>query len=516
MNTKRESGWDLSAARIAQAMPLHDTIDRRRAHHATALLESTGYSLRRAAPPPPSEEIETDDDAVEVRVYWGTALLHVAHLDARGSFAVGESGKVDFAIASESLGAARAVLFEAGAVCAIAGAKLSVSCDDGEVFADFSEQTQVPLSRGMRVRQTVGALVFEVGGVKRGKKTRRALVLAALAGGAMLHVLAAGVAVAGMLGAVAAFTPELNSTGADEITNDQRYLIQSYIDGAAEKEREEKPAASLQESNANQTSGGNGGEQAKGSEGTSGDPNSDARGKRWAARGNASDVKLSRAEAIREAQDFGMVGLLNSGMDGDPNAPTVRWGGLLTEGQDPLSARGNMWSDEIGASHGHGLGLSGIGEGGGSRGEGMGMGPIGTYGHGGGWGSCVGVCNGFGPGGRISGSHKTKAPSMTVVPPSVSGRIPPEVIQRTVRMQYGLFRACYETGLRNNPALRGSVTVQFVIGRDGQVSNAGGGGDLPDAGVVSCVTRAFSGLSFTAPENGIVRVGYSIQFVPGG
>ena len=100
---------------------------------------------------------------------------------------------------------------------------------------------------------------------------------------------------------------------------------------------------------------------------------------------------------------------------------------------------------------------------------------------------------------------------------SESPRLPPEVIQRVVRDNFGKFRACYENGLRNNPNLQGRVSVRFVIGRDGSVSNVGNGGsDLPDPAVVQCVVRAYYGLSFPQPEGGIVTVVYPIMFSPGG
>jgi hypothetical protein len=38
---------------------------------------------------------------------------------------------------------------------------------------------------------------------------------------------------------------------------------------------------------------------------------------------------------------------------------------------------------------------------------------------------------------------------------------------------------------------------------------------MPDGNVVSCVVRSFYGLSFPAPENGIVTVTYPIMFQPG-
>jgi hypothetical protein len=209
-----------------------------------------------------------------------------------------------------------------------------------------------------------------------------------------------------------------------------------------------------------------------------------------------------------------MIGLINVGGGGDPNAPTAPWGREDSLGQDPLSARGNMWGDSIGDSFGAGgLGLSGVGEGGGGRGEGIGLGNIGTIGHGAGTGSGQGFGSGHG---RLGGSHKTRSPSIRQGTTQVNGRLPPEVIQRIVRQNFGRFRLCYENGLRTNPNLQGRVAVKFVIDRQGSVSTAqDGGSDLPDQGVVSCVVRGFGNLSFPQPEGGIVTVVYPIIFNPG-
>jgi hypothetical protein len=98
---------------------------------------------------------------------------------------------------------------------------------------------------------------------------------------------------------------------------------------------------------------------------------------------------------------------------------------------------------------------------------------------------------------------------------SVNGRLPPEVIQRIVRQSQGRFKACYTDGLSRNPSLEGRVSVRFVIGRDGMVSNvANGGSDLPDAKVVACVERVFERMTFPAPEGGIVTVSYPLMFSP--
>jgi len=98
---------------------------------------------------------------------------------------------------------------------------------------------------------------------------------------------------------------------------------------------------------------------------------------------------------------------------------------------------------------------------------------------------------------------------------SVNGRLPPEVIQRIARGNYGRLRLCYEDGLRNNPKLAGRVKVKFVIDRTGAVQTAvDGGSDLSDKGVVACVVRHFGNLTFPAPERGIVTVVYPIEFSP--
>ncbi len=98
---------------------------------------------------------------------------------------------------------------------------------------------------------------------------------------------------------------------------------------------------------------------------------------------------------------------------------------------------------------------------------------------------------------------------------TVRGRLPPEVIQRIVRQNFGRLRLCYEHGLRSDPKLSGRVDVKFTIGTDGYVSGASATGTMPDQAVVACVTKAISALSFPAPEGGVVVVTYPISFTPG-
>ncbi len=147
-----------------------------------------------------------------------------------------------------------------------------------------------------------------------------------------------------------------------------------------------------------------------------------------------------------------------------------------------------------------------------------GLGSSSLPGQGSGSGQGFGSGHGFGRGhGRLAGAHQARAPMLRMGHTMVSGRLPPEVVQRIVRMQMGRFRACYERGLVKNPDLAGRVTARFVIGRTGQViSTADGGSDLPDPEVVACVVRNFAALEFPQPEGGIITVTYPIVFASDG
>ncbi|HRI69170.1 MAG TPA: VIT domain-containing protein, partial [Polyangium sp.] len=185
-------------------------------------------------------------------------------------------------------------------------------------------------------------------------------------------------------------------------------LIKS--DAEKEEEEEERPVEEVAEASADNKEGGTG-TRAKGEEGSMGNPNMRS-GNRFGVQGPADDPSISRQAALRDAAEFGMIGLMNAGAGGDPNAPSAPWGRDDSLGSDPTSARGNMWGDGIGDSFGSGgIGLSGVGEGGGGRGdgEGIGLGSIGTIGHGAG----TGTGQGFGSGhGRLGGSHRSKPPSV--------------------------------------------------------------------------------------------------------
>ncbi|XYH99440.1 AgmX/PglI C-terminal domain-containing protein [Sorangium sp. So ce1128] len=218
------------------------------------------------------------------------------------------------------------------------------------------------------------------------------------------------------------------------------------------------------------------------------------------------------------------AGVAGPSADVSPGASAAGEGAALrSPPAPPAPPAGELTMDSFGAG---GLGLSGVGEGGGGRAEGIGLGSIGTVGHGSAAAAPApsaapgtGSGQGFGGGhGRLGGNHSgAAAPSIRMGATQVSGRFPPEVIQRIVRQSFGRFRLCYEEGLRRNARLQGRVAVHFTIDPSGAVANArDGGSDLPDGAVVSCVVRAFHALSFPAPEGGSINVVYPLQFAPPG
>jgi hypothetical protein len=501
------------------------------------------YVLTKSGPDVNPDEVEVNVPAVEVMVMWGDVVLHVSHLSPPRSFYVGEEqGKnlsSDYFIPAEKLGATRApiVLASGGnvALVLLPGAKGFVdiagqgkrkiedivASGGAQPCAELSGAHQILLPAGAKARMEIAgtqpgsALVFQVATVNAGRRAPAGLFSSSRDWSTVLYVGLSLAVHVGLLSAMAFFMPPLGLMDEGAMSKDQLYLIQQYLNASAEREMEQKETDQVSEDNPDNKEGGTG-TRAKGEEGSMGNPNSRDTNRRYGVAGpkDNPDPHIARSAALREAAEFGMIGLLNTGAGGDPNSPTAPWGRDDSLGTDPISARGNMWGDSIGDAFGAGgLGLSGIGEGGGGRGEGIGLGSIGTIGHGAG----TGTGQGFGSGhGRLGGSHRTRPPQVRMGATTVNGRLPPEVIQRIVRQNYGRFRLCYENGLRNNPNLQGRVSVRFVIGRDGSVSNVGNAGsDLPDPGVVSCVTRAYYGLSFPQPEGGIVTVVYPIMFSPG-
>jgi tetratricopeptide (TPR) repeat protein len=231
--------------------------------------------------------------------------------------------------------------------------------------------------------------------------------------------------------------------------------------------------------------------------------------------GNPNTTPASRAYAVRDAQEFGMIGLLDSitttedkrAAGGAPAATATTFAGAAAAPAAKPPA--NRFGDDIG---GGGLGLNGVGPGGGGDGEGIGLGKGNTLGHG----------------------HAAKAPAPQRAPstddpskdisttlrgeaPTVTGSLPPEVVQRIVRQNFGRFRFCFDSARRTDPTVHGRVTTKFVIDAAGDVASVSvANTDLRDANLVRCVSTSFGNLSFPQPTGGSVTVLFPLTFGPDG
>jgi hypothetical protein len=496
------------------------------------------YSMLKSGPDVNPDEVEIAHvSTVEVMIMWDSNVLHVSHLTPPRSFYVGEElgEKVgcDYFIPSETLGTTRAPIVVSrgiGAAMVIlprsrgyvdvpGQGKISladlVSSGRARPSSEMSGgyEYELPPNAKARMELEGSSLVFQVSATNAGKKVPVGF-LATMEPAAFLFTGLSFLLHMGLVAVFAFFMPSMRGDDSEDLDRDQILMMQKLLNAAADREQEERQEET-QEVSADQKEGGTG-TRAKGEEGSMGNPNTKDTGHKYGVQGpkDNPDPHLAKQAALQEAAQFGMIGLISTMGGGDPNAPTAPWGREESSGADEKSARGNMFGDTIGDSFGAGgLGLSGVGEGGGGRGEGIGLGNFGGLGHGAGTGTGQGIGNGRG---RLGGGHKVMSPKLREGATQVNGRLPPEVIQRIVRQNFGRFRLCYENGMRNNPNLQGRVSVKFVIDRSGAVSmTADGGSDMPDQGVVQCVVRGFGNLSFPQPEGGMVTVVYPIIFNPG-
>lgn len=484
--------------------------------------QDASYVLLKRGSLEPGEFERPELEAVEVMGLWGSTVLFARHLQAGESFSIGESSAaehVDFELAARELGAqtARLVEVQNGTphVLVPRAARVSIK-RESEPYAQVSDATSVALLSGTVVELELGELKFRIANVPAGKSTPRAGL--ATTDRPLLAAFATSfAAVAALVGSFAFWMPAMGLTDDEGLDNDRLVLMKQYLTASAQRELEQKEEDS-DDSGSKDSAEGKPAESASGREGAMGKPNTPVSNHRAAVKGDHPEVQLSHAQMVAQAKTFGMIdllGSLSSSSEGG-GSPFVRDPKL---GHDGFDAEGGMFGDPGESGGFGGLRLSGMDNGGGGHGVGVGISNIGDGLGQPGLGHCKdGNCgDGYGRGvGRGGPGHVTRGPRMQLGATAVSGRLPPEVVQRIVRQNYGRFRQCYENGLRTNPNLTGRVTARFVIGREGGVTSAqNGGSDLPDSGVVSCVVAAFYGLSFPTPENGIVTVSYPIMFSPG-
>ena len=151
----------------------------------------------------------------------------------------------------------------------------------------------------------IDGLVFQVAAVPAGKP----LVHGPFAGTDMNTLLYVGLSLlahVGLIAAMAFFVPPLGLNDDEGLSRDQQYLIQQYLQAAAEREQEEKETEQVAETNADNREGGTG-TRAKGEEGSMGNPNTKETGHRYGVQGpqDNPDPHIARQAALREAPSSG-------------------------------------------------------------------------------------------------------------------------------------------------------------------------------------------------------------------
>ncbi len=101
-------------------------------------------------------------------------------------------------------------------------------------------------------------------------------------------------------------------------------------------------------------------------------------------------------------------------------------------------------------------------------------------------------------------------------PPVLSGPgLPPEVVRRITRQNFGRLRLCYGLASPPDPSATDTVVVRYVIDADGDVSSAHAvSSTLTEPKATACIERAFRVLSFPTPTGGPLTVDATIYFVP--
>lgn len=460
---------------------------------------------------------------IEVALAWGEAVVEVRHLSPGERLTCGPGPGSGLTlpetlceetfelVGADLLGAAvlrfprsRSGIYRLGE-----GSEFSLA----EVTGATGPLGSVPLTEGSLVRVEFGALMLTVTTFR----AEATLPRAPLAGfeRETLGYFGLSLSVFGsFLATLAYFVPPHGLLDDAEIQKDRLVDLSHYMRALSEREKErEERTRSAEEVSA--PSGGNTAA-SPGAAGAMGTPRPRMAPGRAAFGGPKSEAtELARGAAVEEARHFGMNALLAAGFSG---AVFERDRSLAT---DDVSARGDLFSASIGEVAGSGLGLHGLEESGGGNGPSVGMNSLfagnvlGT--------NCPGnvPCGGglgeFGRSvGRSGSGHVVRSPRVTPEGAvTLNGRLPAEVIRRTVRQNFGRFRFCYERGLAQNPSSEGRVAVRFVIGRDGSVSNVSTAANELGSAVGGCLVESFYGLSFPPPEGGIVTVTYPLLFSPG-
>jgi FHA domain len=246
-------------------------------------------------------------------------------------------------------------------------------------------------------------------------------------------------------------------------------------------------------------------------EGKMGKKDSDRAEGQYKMQKTQEDPQLARQQAVEAARTAGILGstaIMNGGA-----FASLTGTGDVSSGFDDSNIYGGLLGNEAGEMNGgFGFGRSGFGPGGGGTGWGtIGTGRYGTIGHGSGTGSGYGV-----GGGRGGMRGRTSAvPTVSIGQPNAQGDLDKAIIRRYIKRNIQKITYCYEKQLLAKPGLAGTVSTQFFISPNGNVTASNGSG--VDSEVANCVADVIHGIEFPKPKGGGgVQVNYPFTFRPAG
>ncbi len=246
-------------------------------------------------------------------------------------------------------------------------------------------------------------------------------------------------------------------------------------------------------------------------EGKMGKKDSDRAEGQYKMKNENADPQLARQQAIEQARNAGILG--NTALTQGGAFASLTGTGDISSGFDDTNIYGGLLGNEAGEMNGgFGFGRSGFGPGGGGTGWGtIGTGRYGTLGHGSGTGSGYGV-----GGGRGGMRGRTAAvPTVSIGQPNANGDLDKAIIRRYIKRNIQKITYCYEKQLLAKPGLSGTVSTQFFISPNGNVTASSGSGVDPE--VANCVADVIHGIEFPKPKGGGgVQVNYPFTFRPAG
>jgi hypothetical protein len=483
------------------------------------------YAVVRRGPSVSDADVERSDaEVIEVQVRWGRAVLGVVHVGLDKSWSLGEGSAI--VVPEERLGAATLALVVRGEVLVPAGANVSVERDGvkatrEQLAAAGSSTERIALTGSTKVHVTLGndeatAITVTASRVRAGKKSPRAAIMKRGIFGLCAATLVANVAFVFAAAHMPVGSLDDDTSPLDRDTTAQLMQLNKM---SMMKEHPEEEAQ--KDANPGEKAGGAEGSRAKGPSGLVGKPDAPVHGGHFAIAGQAPteslEMRLAQTQRLIDGGNYGAIGALNSVFrEMGPTDPSS----AFAVGMDPTGAIGNFDGALPGDAYGvGGKGTFGLADGGNGWSDGFGIG-FKNIGFGTG-GTRIGGCTKE-PCGGIKGTHRPTGTKLYEpgITPNGSG-IPKDVIRRYVRGAYPAIRSCYESGLRRDPGLAGTVSVYFVIDSNGGVETAyDSGSNMSDGGVKSCVVGVFKGISFPAPTSsdggpaGKVSVTYPLELSP--